>query len=506
MLSLRTFAQRFVAVGSETTRTRLCRAFTSSTSTSTVQGGAKVAIVGSGPSGCYTAKYLQIALKDDPPSMIHVLEKLPTPFGLVRSGVAPDHPEVKNVQNDFSQLFQAENVQLLANVKVGSDVSLEELRQLYDVVVLAYGCESDRKLGIPGEDSIEGILSAREFVAWYNGHPDFVYIGEQVKKALGEHVTEARVAIIGQGNVALDCARILAKGSSQLVDTDIASHALEVLKEGVRITTVLGRRGHVQGAFTIKELRELTKLENASFVVQEAELQLGSTAASLAELESAKPKQRIDSLLREAAAKAPTDEKQVHLRFLLNPSRFEATENGSSLGAVICERTMLQGDAASQSAVGTGEYETVTANLALVSIGYKGVAIPGVEEFFDARRGVVRNAHGKVESGSATHGGLYVSGWLKRGPSGIIGTNISDAKDTVASIVKDWNASNEPIRDDYGCLLSLLQNRGVRVVDWKSYQKIEEAESDPRRKRSAEQPRQKISNHDELVKIALCHT
>jgi adrenodoxin-NADP+ reductase len=150
----------------------------------TVKRGAKVAIVGSGPSGCYTAKYLQIALKDEPPSMIHVLEKLPTPFGLVRSGVAPDHPEVKNVQNDFSQLFQAENVQLLANVRVGSDVTLEELRQLYDIVVLAYGCESDRKLGIPGEDSIEGILSAREFVAWYNGHPDFVYIGEHVKSML----------------------------------------------------------------------------------------------------------------------------------------------------------------------------------------------------------------------------------------------------------------------------------------------------------------------------------
>jgi adrenodoxin-NADP+ reductase len=314
------------------------------------------------------------------------------------------------------------------------------------------------------------------------------------------------VVIIGQGNVALDCARILAKGTSQLVDTDIASHALEVLKEGVHTTTILGRRGHVQGAFTIKELRELTKLEKASFVVQEAELDLGSSDASLVELDNAKPKQRIDSLLREAAAKAPKDEKQVILRFLLNPLRFEATDNGA-LGAVICERTMLQGDAASQSAVGTGEYESVAANMALVSIGYKGVAIPGVEAFFDARRGIVRNTHGKVESGSATHGGLYVSGWLKRGPSGIIGTNISDAKDTVASIVKDWNASNAPILDDSnGRLFSLLKNRGVRVVDWKSYQKIEEAESDPRRKRSVEQPRQKISSHDELVKVALGHT
>jgi len=464
--------------------------------------GAKVAIVGSGPSGCYTAKYLQMALKDDPPS-IDMLEKLPTPFGLVRSGVAPDHPEVKNVQNDFSLLFQGEHaVQLLANVKVGRDVALHELRQMYDIVVLAYGCESDRKLGIEGETSLQGILSAREFVAWYNGHPDFVHIGESVKSALGT-VKEARVVVIGQGNVALDCARILTKGMSQLLETDIAFHALDVLQEGVQNTTILGRRSHVQGAFTIKELRELTKLENTSFVVLETELQLGATDASLVELQNSRPKQRIDTLLHEVAATHPTTDKQVHLRFLLNPYKFEPKENGICLGAVVCERTQLTGEDGSQRAIGTGEYEVIPADLVLVSIGYKGLAVPDLEEFFDDRRGIVVNSHGKVNSGSETQGGLYVSGWLKRGPSGIIGTNIADAKDTVASIVRDLNESPSPINGDSSCLLSLLQSRGVQVVNWNAYQKIEAFESNSRRKRSPKQPREKISDHDQLIHVAL---
>jgi len=215
----------------------------------------KVAIVGSGPSGCYTAKYLQSALDHKEfEGKIDVLERLPTPFGLVRSGVAPDHPEVKNVQNDFTALFEQEGspISFLGNVTVGKDVSLHELRELYDVVILAYGCESDRKLGIPGEDTLSGVLSAREFVAWYNGHPDFVHIGKVVADALGDDPETANVVVVGQGNVALDCARVLAKGASGLVDTDIASYVFPVLKDGVKCTTIVGRRGHIQGAFTIK--------------------------------------------------------------------------------------------------------------------------------------------------------------------------------------------------------------------------------------------------------------
>ena len=246
-----------------------------------------VAIVGSGPSGFYSAKYLQLALKRAQSGAcridelnIDLLEKLPTPFGLVRSGVAPDHPEVKNVENDFVALIQKANhkiseddkessedggpllktsMEFRGNVHVGQDVSLQELRDLYDVIILAYGCDSDKKLGVEidnhdkHDNSFQGIYSAREFVAWYNGHPDYAHMGETFKKLLGNgHPENAQVVVIGQGNVALDCARILAKGREKLIDTDIATHALPVLGDGIKQTTVIGRRGHIQGAFTIK--------------------------------------------------------------------------------------------------------------------------------------------------------------------------------------------------------------------------------------------------------------
>lgn len=499
-----------------------------------------VAIVGSGPSGCYTAKYLILTLEqlqqkgqltnanmDDLKNVnIDILEKLPTPFGLVRSGVAPDHPEVKNVENDFSLLFQdnhenqkqsatvtqthtksktekliQKSIVFRGNVAVGKDISLQELQSLYDVVVLAYGCESNRKLGLEGE-SLDGVFSAREFVAWYNGHPEFAHMGSYFKQALGNNPSQANVVVIGQGNVALDCARILAKGSQGLMSTDIASHALEIIQDGVEKTTVLGRRGHVQGAFTIKELRELTKLQDASFIVDEAELDAGTTAASLEELNGpgSRPKIRIDKLLRKAAAKTSPEEeksKQVRLRFLLNPVQFiPDSAVKSRLGSVLCERTRLEGELGNQVAVGTGEMEEITANMALVSIGYKGLQLPGMNDaLFDEKTGVVRNTNGKVHSKS----NLYASGWLKRGPSGIIGTNISDAKDTVSSIVNDLRDIAESKVDGRVGLDSLLSERNIQVIDWESYQRIDAAEKDTSRLRSDGQPREKFTNVDEML-------
>jgi len=239
------------------------RCFSTSSSTLSPSRSISVAIVGSGPSGFYTAKYLFSSLdKQNLSCSIDMLERLPTPYGLVRYGVAPDHPEVKNVENDFAALFDKNNqdtnrLNFVGNVHVGDSkegVSVEELRQIYDVVVLAYGCESDRKLGLPEEENLSGILSAREFVAWYNGHPHpyFESIGERVAKALTPE-SNRDVVVIGQGNVALDCARILAKGARGLRETDISSRALPIIgEEGVPRVTIVGRRGHVQGAFTIK--------------------------------------------------------------------------------------------------------------------------------------------------------------------------------------------------------------------------------------------------------------
>jgi adrenodoxin-NADP+ reductase len=344
----------------------------------------KVAIVGSGPSGCYAAKYLNSSSsKLNNNVKIDILERLPTAYGLVRNGVAPDHPEVKNVQHDFDSLINGNgNIDFHGNVRVGTDVSLRELRQLYDVVVLAYGCESDRSLSIPNAQNLEGILSAREFVNWYNGHVDFEWVGPKVQKALNRRTTSPNqnnnssndIVVIGHGNVALDCARILAKTRDELDPTDIATRALDIVapadSQQPRNISIVGRRGHVQGAFTIKEVRELTKLPHAEFSVRPDELELGlSTEASQQELKDSRPKTRINKLLTEAATKSVSSDHpttQVHLRFLMNPIRFES-DDGSTLSRVVCERTQLIGESGKQAAKGTGEEESLDAQLVRAS-------------------------------------------------------------------------------------------------------------------------------------------
>ncbi len=299
-----------------------------------------VAVVGAGPSGFYATKYLtssvlkrvkRVQSPEDTPSNfgwsgidVDIIERLPTPFGLVRYGVAPDHPEVKNVENDFAALLENQNdlssISYYGNVSVGKEISLRKLQSLYDVVILAYGCQAAcKRLGIPGEDSLEGVLRAREFVAWYNGHPEYGHIGSIVQKCLWDSsscdektldssaISTARVVVIGQGNVALDCARILAKGKPGLINTDTPSPVLDILKGGVSHVSVVGRRGHIQGAFTIKELRELTKLKeeghDVAFIVRGEELEMGMTDSSKEELKGAagRPKTRIDKLLQDSA-------------------------------------------------------------------------------------------------------------------------------------------------------------------------------------------------------------
>ena len=479
----------------------------------------------------YTAKYLQSALANPKlaslPSThsIDVIERLPTPFGLVRSGVAPDHPEVKSVEKDFREVFERNigdsssssrqlGVAFRGNVEVGRDISLEELRRLYDIVVLAYGCDSDRRLGIPGED-LQGVVSAREFVGWYNGHPRDVDLTEPLSELLS-NPAEKSVSVIGQGNVALDCARVLAKGGEGLRSTDISAHSLPVLGGGVGKVTVLGRRGHVQGAFTIKELRELTKLSKeghgVSFHVREDELDLGMTDSSRQELEGrlGRPKGRINKLLRAAAAVAhdPKAAKEVHLRFLLNPVEFVPdTADPTFVGSIICERTRLGGDPGKQSAVATGEYETIPTHLALTSIGYKGKALPGMGDIFNESEGVIVNQNGQIYGADESTGaGLYCSGWIKRGPSGIIGTNISDAKETVASILRDISTDvapphigREQCNHGREGLDAILKERETQVVDWPGYIKIDLAEKSASNLRHEDQPREKMTRVEDML-------
>jgi adrenodoxin-NADP+ reductase len=306
--------------------------------------------------------------------------------GLVRSGVAPDHPEVKSVQNDFMEVASDPRSNFLGNVKVGRDLSLKELSNYYNGVVLAYGAAADRTLNIPNE-SLKQIIPARSFVAWYNGHPDY--------KDFRPNLATENVIIIGQGNVAIDCARILTKTYEELKHTDIATHALEALRHSnIKRVYVIGRRGHVQAAFTMKELREITRLQDAVCFVKKSELDKGLTPSSLEEINNSRAKKRMNEFLYEQSKvveekisknELNANSKELHLRFLLNPSEFvEDKEIHGAVGGLVCDSTSLSGPAEDQKALPTGEKEFIPAGMILRSIGYKSTPIEGVP--FDEKR------------------------------------------------------------------------------------------------------------------------
>ena len=387
----------------------------------------RVAVVGAGPAGFYAADALLKSIDD---VSIDLIDRLPTPFGLVRYGVAPDHQKIKSVTKMYERTLQNERVRFLGNVEYGRDLTHEDIKTYYDAVIYTVGASADRSLDIPGE-TLAGNLSATEFVAWYNGHPDFEQRLDQVHAA--------KVAVVGMGNVAVDVTRILAKSVEELSATDIADHALEVLQTSpVEDIYMLGRRGPAQGKFTTKELRELGELVNADIVVDEAEVE--TDALSLASIENDPALKKNLEVLRDFAQK-PLEGKprRVHLRFLVSPVEILGMER---VEAVKLEHNRLVATAAGHlNAVGTGEYETLPVELVLRSVGYRGVPLPGVP--FDERRGTIPNDKGQVldAPGGAPVAGEYVAGWIKRGPSGVIGTNKADALATVATLVERQGGS-----------------------------------------------------------------
>lgn len=471
----------------------------------------RIAIVGSGPSGCYTAKYLLQDKTLGNQVQIDILERLPTPYGLVRYGVAPDHASVKNVQNDFDALFEQFKGRLRywGNVPVGDgQISVRDLRERYHSTVLAYGCASDREMKLSSiaakEENTPTVLSARQFVAWYNGHPDFVHVGDTVKAALSKSAEGgSHVVVVGQGNVAVDCARVILKGSGNylgdngdsvaLVDTDIASHALSVLNTcKIASVSLVGRRGPIQAAWTIKELRELaTQLPGVSTTIAPDEWKTSTQSeASKEELANTRPKQRmmklLQTLVNESDGHVSSENQSMQLRFLLSPQSLDSD-------SLVCERNELTGPAGQQRAQGTGCMVDIPAHLILTSIGYEGLPIDmHVSSFMKGGRGIVSNVHGMVDPATGNMGALYTSGWLKRGPSGIIGTNIGDAKDTVMSIVHDLQQPQVAALsfDETRNLESLVLERNIDYVDWEGYQRLEAAEQ--QHKRTERQPREKI--------------
>jgi ferredoxin/flavodoxin---NADP+ reductase len=417
----------------------------------------RVAVVGSGPAGFYAADAL--LKSEDPAVEVDLIDRLPTPWGLVRLGVAPDHENIKAVSRAFEKTAARPGFRFFGNVEVGSTVSHAELAERYDAVVYTVGAQTDRRLGIPGED-LPGSWAATEFVAWYNGHPDF-----QDREF---DLSHERAVVIGNGNVAIDCARMLALTADELASTDTTHEAIDALVgAGVREIVMLGRRGPVQAAFTPPELKELGELAGAEPVVDPADLQLDP--ASVAELEADRERARRNfELLEEYAAREPEGRpRRIVLRFLVSPVAILGEDRVEAVEVV---RNELVEEGGRIVARPTGETEVVPAGIVLRSVGYKGVALPGVP--FDERSGTIPNDRGRVEGAERT----YVAGWIKRGPSGVIGTNKKDATETVELLLEDARAGRLTGAKTELQLADLLEEKGAHFVEYTGWQAIDAAE------------------------------
>jgi len=409
-------------------------------------------IIGAGPSGFYTAKYL---LKKVETARVTIIERLPSPFGLARFGIAPDHAETKNCINDFTNVLNDERVTYYGNVDVGKDISLSEIRENFNAVVLSYGSASDKDFGLPGENG-KNIFGARKFVNWYNGHPEYTDIGVDL--------SGKTAIILGQGNVAIDCGRILSSPIPKLEATDICTHATEALKScNINKVHVVGRRGPVQGAFTNKELREIvSKLPGCQTVVKASDFEFNEeTQKEIGGIQGMKRKMAI---FDKAARSIDEKKKNIIFDFLLQPIEFLLDDNEKVCG-VRFEKCELGGEPNNRTSIRTGEIVDIEAQLVLKSIGYKGLplneSIP-----FDDRKGIVISSGGRVEAG------LYCAGWIKRGPSGVIATNIPDAQETVNSIVADWSEGSLKEAKE-NPKLSLDSEFIVMKDDWAKLDEIE---------------------------------
>ena len=439
----------------------------------------RAAIVGAGPSGFYaTDQLLKAGFEVD------LYDALPTPFGLVRAGVAPDHPKIKSVTRVYEKTAAHDAFRFFGGVELGTHITREDLLERYHAVLYAVGTSADNRLGIPGED-LDGSHAATEFVAWYNGHP--AYAGRRFD------LSAERAVVIGNGNVAIDVARMLVLTPDELASTDTADHALDALAAArVQEVAVLGRRGPAQAAFTNPELLELGELSRADVVVDPADLD------GIEPPTSDTTKRRNVEILREYAAReAGGKSHRIALRFLRSPVEILGDGDGRVRGVRVV-RNELDADG---RAVPTGDEEVIECGLVLRSIGYRGVPLDGIP--FDERRGLIRNDDGRVvdDNGTALRG-EYAVGWIKRGPSGVIGTNKKCAADTVTAILDDAGAHalNVPGRPDRDTIEPWLRERAPALVTWSGWQAIDHHERG--RGEASGRPRVKLTDVDDMVAVA----
>ncbi len=444
----------------------------------------RVAVIGAGPAGFYTTEAL---LRGERSVQVDLFDRLPTPYGLVRAGVAPDHQKLKAAIRVYEKIAQRQGFAFRGNVTVGRDVSIEDLRQFYDAVVLSYGAETDKRLGIGGEDLL-GSHTATAFVGWYNAHPDY--------RDLAFDFSCEVAVVIGQGNVAMDVSRVLSKTVDELRQTDIAEHALDALSRSkIREIHLVGRRGPAQAKFTPPEIREIGELQDCDPIVQPEDLVLNAASEEeLADPENRHSRDNYEILKEFASRGAPSKNRRYYVRNFESPK--EILGNGK-VEKIVLEKTALSGKAFEQSARGTGETIEVPCGMILRSIGYKGIAMPGVP--FDERAGVVPSQAGRVTSGGSTVPGLYVAGWIKRGPSGVIGTNKPDGYETADSLLADLGSLEPCKTPDSGPLLEMLRGRGVRVLSFDDFRKIDAIEVE--RGKKIGKPREKFSRVSEMLAL-----
>jgi ferredoxin/flavodoxin---NADP+ reductase len=446
---------------------------------------ARVAIVGAGPAGAFAAASL-LRMRGD--VEIDLFERLPTPWGLLRGGVAPDHQEIKRLQDTFERRTLRRGCRFFGNVEVGTDVSHAELMRHYTAVVYATGAQTDKSLGIPGED-LPGSVPATEFVAWYNGHPD--YRGHEFD------LSSERAVVIGNGNVAADVTRILTLSPSELERTDIADHALEALRESrIEEVVVLGRRGPAQAAFTSAELRELGRLDGVDLRVDPAEIELDPVSREWLDEEGTFTARKNVRLLREFAARPPRPEaaRRIVLRFLRSPVEIRGA--GRVEAVDVRRNEIVRADDGTLRARAVEEdVETIACGLVLRSVGYRAVPLPDVP--FDERAYVLPNDCGRVlgPDGEPVPG-VYTVGWIKRGPTGILGTNKRDAEETMACLVEDLEALPAP-GDRIDALLAERKPDLVGADGWRAIDAVEVARGE-----AAERPRVKLASRDELLAAA----
>jgi ferredoxin--NADP+ reductase len=435
-----------------------------------------IAVVGAGPSGIYAAEAL--SQQTQVPVEVAVIDRLPVPFGLVRYGVAPDHHSIRSIRNTLERTLEKSGVRFYGDVQIGTDLTISELRACVDAVIYAYGAGADRRLGIAGED-LPGSIAAPEFVAWYCGHPDVhPDVEGTLVRTLGAADLAARAAtlitqvreavVVGVGNVALDVARVLVKTAEELTDTDMADDVLAALaRKQVTDVHILGRRGPAYTNFTTKELRELGQLDDVDVVVDPRDLELD--LSSQAVLGQDKVATRNVAVLREWSAQPSTGaERRIHFHFWTRPTALRGADH---VAAVEVERTQINADGYVE---GAGGPWTIPAQLVVRSVGYRGVALDGVP--FDESTGRVPHAEGRVIRHGRFSPDEYVTGWIKRGPTGVIGTNKSDALETVTSLLTDVHDGAVVGRHKLTELDDLLASRGIHALDMPAWHRIDAAE------------------------------